>query len=467
MVFSNLFFLYIFMPLLFVAYFIIKSNTYRSAVLVLFSLLFYAWGEPKCIFIMMALVLADYVFGLIIDKVYSVRAKRTWLAISIVINLSLLCFYKYLGFFTETFNAVFNVMIPVIEIAMPIGISFFTFQSMSYVIDVYRGDTEVQKSYFKLLLYVSFFPQLIAGPIVRYKDIADQIGDRHVDISGIADGLFRFSIGLAKKVLIANNLSTVVDSFFKGNVSELSVIGTWFAVIAYAMQIYFDFSGYSDMAIGLGRVFGFHFDENFKYPFICKDVSEFWQRWHISLGSFFRDYLLYIPIFGKRRKYGGLFLVWFCTGLWHGASWNYIIWGLYFGAFIFIEMLIGKKRMKKIPIVIRHIYNKIVIIIGFGIFYFEDFSQLGDFFKNLIGLNSNALIDEFTKLTFTNNVYLLILAVICCFPIAKVVSDYAQKKNALLYTVSSVKIVTNIALLLLCSVMLVDATNNPFLYFRF
>jgi len=235
----------------------------------------------------------------------------------------------------------------------------------------------------------------------------------------------------------------------------------------YALQIYFDFSGYSDIAIGLGRIFGFHFDENFNYPFICKDVSEFWQRWHISLSTFFRDYLLYVPIFGKRRKYGGLFLVWFCTGLWHGASWNFIIWGIYFGLFIFIEQIIGKKKMKKIPIVVRHIYNKIVIIIGFGIFYFEDLGRLGSFFKNLVGLNGNGFIDEFTKLAFTNNLYLIIAALLCSFPIAKLIEKAAKKSAAAAYAVSVSKIAVNLSLILVSSIMLVDATNNPFLYFRF
>ena len=302
---------------------------------------------------------------------------------------------------------------------------------------------------------------------MRYSTIESEINNRRTTLDDLSSGVSRIAVGLAKKVILANNLNIIVEAFFGSDIKNLSVMGTWYAVMIYAMQIYFDFSGYSDMAIGLGRIFGFHFDENFNYPFICKDVSEFWQRWHISLSTFFRDYLLYVPIFGKRRKYGGLFLVWFCTGLWHGASWNYIIWGLYFGMFIFIEQLIGKKKMKKIPLAVRHIYNKIVIIIGFGIFYFEDLSRLGDFFKNLIGLNSNSFIDEFTKLSVTNNLYLVIISIICCFPIAKIIKNIAKKNTGFSYTIAASKIVVNIALLIVSSILLVDATNNPFLYFRF
>ena len=280
-------------------------------------------------------------------------------------------------------------------------------------------------------------------------------------------GFSRLAVGLGKKVILANNLSTVVDSIFGGDIKSISVLGTWLGAAVYALQIYFDFSGYSDMAIGMGRIFGFHFDENFNYPFICKDVSEFWQRWHISLSTFFRDYLLYVPIFGKRRKYGGLFLVWFCTGLWHGANWNYIIWGLYFGLFIFLETKIGKKKMKKIPLATRHIYNKIVIIIGFGIFYFEDFGKLGNFFKNLIGLNGNGLTDTYSSLAFSNNFYLIIAALICSFPIAGLIKKASEKSSAVNVAATFMRIPVNLALILVSSVMLVDATNNPFLYFRF
>ena len=316
-------------------------------------------------------------------------------------------------------------------------------------------------------MYVSLFPQLVAGPIVRYSTIETEISNRKTTIDDLYCGFSRLAVGLGKKVILANNLSTVVDSIFGGDIKSISVLGTWLGAAVYALQIYFDFSGYSDMAIGMGRIFGFHFDENFNYPFICKDVSEFWQRWHISLSTFFRDYLLYVPIFGKRRKYGGLFLVWFCTGLWHGANWNYIIWGLYFGLFIFLETKIGKKKMKKIPLVARHIYNKIVIIIGFGIFYFEDFGKLSNFFKNLIGLNGNGLTDTYSSLAFSNNFYLIIAALICSFPIAGLIKKASEKSSAVNVAATFMRIPVNLALILVSSVMLVDATNNPFLYFRF
>jgi alginate O-acetyltransferase complex protein AlgI len=262
-------------------------------------------------------------------------------------------------------------------------------------------------------------------------------------------------------------LSPIVSAILGGDVSQLSVIGTWYGALVYALQVYFDFSGYSDMAIGLGRIFGFHFDENFNYPFVCKDITEFWQRWHISLGTFFRDYLLYIPIFGKRRQYMSLFLVWFCTGLWHGASWNYIIWGLYFGVFIFIERMIGKKRMKKIPIGIKHIYSKLIIILGFGIFYFEDYKQLGNFFKNLLFLNHNSFLDEVTKISFVNNLFIILLALILCLPVSKLFTKIKEKSQVCFAATNVAQVAFNVCILIISSIILVDATNSPFLYFRF
>lgn len=467
MVFSSLFFLYLFLPLCVICYAAVKKTNYRNVILIIFSLIFYGWGEPLFVFLLIASSIINYLLALLIDKYRDGKGAKAAVTTAVIFDLLMLGIFKYSGFIAENLNLILPFEIPVPNIRLPIGISFYTFQIISYMIDCHWGNVRVQKSYPKFLMYVTLFPQLVAGPIVRYSTIEKQIDNRKTTLEDLSEGISRFSVGLAKKVILANNLSTIVDAFFTGTVSELSVAGTWYAVIVYAMQIYFDFSGYSDMAIGLGRIFGFRFDENFNYPFICKDVSEFWQRWHISLSTFFRDYLLYIPIFGKRRKFGGLFLVWFCTGLWHGASWNYVIWGLYFGLFIFLEMLVGKKKMKKIPLVIRHIYNKIVIIIGFGIFYFESLDGLKNFFKNLIGLNSNSLIDEFTKLSVQNNIVLLAAAVICCFPVAKQIEKLAQKNDGLLYTVSSLKIAVNILLLVLSSILLVDATNNPFLYFRF
>ncbi len=459
-----------FLPICLLMYFATKNISYRNCILTVFSFIFYAWGEPVWVFLLLFSAAIDYLNGIIIDK-YRGTAKAKFAVInSLVVNLGLLGIFKYSGFFVENLNSMLSLNLPVPDITLPIGISFYTFQTISYTIDCYWEKVQTQKSFSKFLLYVSLFPQLVAGPIVRYSVIGEEISSRKTTIADVSEGLSRFVVGLAKKVIIANNLSVIVDAFFGKNIENLSVVGTWYAVIMYAMHVYFDFSGYSDMAIGLGRIFGFHFDENFRYPFICQNITEFWQRWHISLGSFFRDYLLYLPIFGKRRKYLNLFLVWFSTGLWHGASWNYIIWGLYFGLFILIEQLIGKKRLKKVPKVIMHIYNKIVIIIGFGIFYFEDLDRLSQFMRNLIGLNGNVFFDEAVRVSFVNNVFLIILAIVACFPVIpylkKRIEDKVSKDSSYMI-MRSVQTVSSVALLMISSIMLVDATNNPFLYFRF
>lgn len=467
MVFSSLFFLYFFLPLCVIIYASAKKIKTRNNVLLIFSLVFYAWGEPLCVLLLIASAAVNFVLGLCIDKYRDKTGGKIAVTSAVVFDIAMLGIFKYSGFIVENINAVTHLSLPVPDIRLPIGISFFTFQMISYVIDVHWENVDVQKNYPKFLMYVSLFPQLVAGPIVRYSTIEAEISNRKTTIDDLYCGFSRLAVGLGKKVILANNLSTVVDSIFGGDIKNISVLGTWLGAAVYALQIYFDFSGYSDMAIGMGRIFGFHFDENFNYPFICKDVSEFWQRWHISLSTFFRDYLLYVPIFGKRRKYGGLFLVWFCTGLWHGANWNYIIWGLYFGLFIFLETKIGKKKMKKIPLATRHIYNKIVIIIGFGIFYFEDFGKLGNFFKNLIGLNGNGLTDTYSSLAFSNNFYLIIAALICSFPIAGLIKKACEKSSAVNVAATFMRIPVNLALILVSSVMLVDATNNPFLYFRF
>lgn len=467
MVFSSLFFLYMFLPICLVMYFATKNISYRNFILTAFSLVFYAWGEPTWVFLLVFSASIDYLNGIIIDKYRNTFKAKLAVIGSLVTNLGLLGFFKYSGFIVENINTAFSLNLHVPEIALPIGISFYTFQTISYTIDCYWGKVETQKNFGKFLLYVSMFPQLVAGPIVRYSVIGQEISQRQTTAKDLSDGFSRLTVGLAKKVIIANNLSVIVEAFFGKNIENLSVAGTWYAVIIYAMQVYFDFSGYSDMAIGLGRVFGFHFDENFNYPFICVNITEFWQRWHISLGSFFRDYLLYLPIFGKRRKYLNLFLVWFSTGLWHGASWNYIIWGLYFGVFIFLELLVGKKRMKKIPKVIMHIYNKIVIIVGFGIFYFEDGNKLISFLKNLIGLNNNVFFDEAVKVSFFNNIFLIIVAVIACFPVVQSLKKLMDKSESSFILMKSLQTAANVLLLSVSSIMLVDATNNPFLYFRF
>ena len=467
MVFADLFFLYDFLSAVLIFYFLSKNIKYRNAILIIFSLIFYAWGEPTVVFLLILSTIVNWLLGLQIDKHRDDKKGKMALGGSLFFSLGMLVIFKYLGFIVENINLIPFINIPVPKITLPIGISFYTFQILSYVIDCYWGKVKVQKNYFRFLLFVSLFPQLIAGPIVRYSVVEKEIDSRKTTISDLSEGACRFMIGLAKKVILANNLWTIVENFFGGDISGLSVMGTWYTVIVYAMYVYFDFSGYSDMAIGLGRIFGFHFDENFRYPFICRNIAEFWQRWHISLGSFFRDYLLYLPINGKMHARLNLFLVWFCTGMWHGASWNYIIWGLYFGIFIFIEQLIGKKRMKAIPAVITHIYSKIIIIIGFGIFYFEDFTQLGNFFKNLVGANGNALTDTISTTSLINNCFLIIAAIIACLPISTAVNKLIDTNKRTITIGQVLKVAYCIALLAVSSLLLVDATSNPFLYFRF
>ncbi len=468
MVFSSLFFIYVFFALFVLVYFYFaQSIKARNIVLIVFSLVFYAWGDPSYLILLLFSTVLNFAAGLVIDRYRDTKYSKCTFAAAMVINIGMLMVFKYSGFIVENINALFSLKIPDPGITLPIGISFYTFQAMSYTIDCYWDSVKVQKSYPKFLMYVSLFPQLVAGPIVRYSDIESELSERKSTAADISEGITRIVIGLSKKVIIANNLYSIVQSFFASDVEFVSVTGTWYAVILYAMYVYFDFSGYSDMAIGMGRMVGFHFNENFNYPFLCKDVTEFWQRWHISLGSFFRDYLLYIPVFGKRIPTLNLFIVWFSTGLWHGASWNFVFWGLYFGLFIYIERLIGKKRMKKIPQFIKHIYNKIVIIVGFGIFYFEDAGELGNFFKNLIGLNGNAFIDETVKMSFVNNIYLIIIALTACFPVKNLLKTDDDSSETKILAVNSAKIVYTAVLLVVSTILLADSTNNPFLYFRF
>ena len=468
MVFSSLFFLYAFFAIFILIYFCFAKNIKtKNACLVIFSLIFYAWGDPAYIWLLLFSTFINYIAGLVIDRFRDTAVSKIGIFMSVAINIGFLMIFKYSGFIVENLNSWFALSLTVPDIKLPIGISFYTFQAMSYTIDCYWDSVKVQKSYSRFLMYVSLFPQLVAGPIVRYSDIEDELTERKTTSEDLSSGITRIVIGLAKKVILADSLYTIVDSFFGGGIKDLSVTGTWYAVILYAMYVYFDFSGYSDMAIGMGRILGFHFNENFNYPFLTRDVTEFWQRWHISLGSFFRDYLLYIPVFGKRIPTLNLFIVWFCTGLWHGASWNFVFWGLYFGIFIYIERLVGKKRMKKIPLAVKHIYNKIVIILGFGIFYFEDAHKLLDFLRNLIGLNGNAFIDDMVKLSFVNNIFLIIIAVIACFPVKNLFRTDCDSSSAKIIAVNTAKIVYTVILLAVSTVLLADSTNSPFLYFRF
>lgn len=466
MVFSRLFFIYVFLPVCLLCYALAKGTKHKNTVLIFFSLIFYAWGEPVYIFLMLATAAVNYFAALLIGKYKGKRGDTAATVFAVVYDLLMLGIFKYSGFIVENINTLFSSSIHVPDIRLPIGISFYTFQTISYIIDCHWEKVSPQKSFKNFLLYLTLFPQLVAGPIVRYSSIEKEINERTIELSDVSYGLNRVALGLAKKVLLANQLGLIVDGFL-GNISSSTMAGAWYGALAYGLQIYFDFSGYSDIAIGLGRVFGFHFDENFDHPFMCRDITEFWQRWHISLSTFFRDYVLYIPIFGKRRKYGGLFLVWLCTGIWHGASWNFVLWGLYYGVFVFIEMLIGKKRIKKIPLIIRHIYSKVVIIIGFAIFYFEDIGKLGLFFKTAFDFGSSGFIAVQEKISVVNNIFLLTAAIVCCFPLISSIKKTTDKHFASKATVSSAAAVASALLLIVTSIMLVDATTNPFLYFRF
>ncbi len=473
MIFADIFFMFCFLPICFFAYFCAKSIKAKNIVLIIISLIFYACGEPIKIFLFVGSAFLNYLFGLWIDKKRDTSQSKLALIIALVYNIGMLGVFKYTDFAINNVNAIFGLEIPLQHIALPLGISFYTFQILSYVIDVYWEKVPVQKHFHKLLLYISLFPQLVAGPIVRYQTVAEEIDNRKTTLNDAFEGTLRLIIGLSKKVLIGNNLYLLVENFFGknfDNISNVSVATTWLGVISYAMYVYFDFSGYSDMAIGIGRIFGFHFDENFKHPFMCRSVSEFWQRWHISLGSFFRDYLLYIPIFGKRRAVLSLFLVWFTTGLWHGASWNYVIWGLYFGVFIFIETKIGKKNLKKAPTILMHIYNKLVIIIGFGIFMLEDMNKLGIFFKNLVGANNNVFIDAAAIDTFKASAYIFLIGLIACFPIIPYLKKKFTNSHPVVYSAGMI-CATVFALLLIFvdTAVLVKtfSSNNPFLYWNF
>ena len=470
MLFADLFFMFAFLPICFLAYFAFKSIKAKNIVLIITSLIFYAFGEPIKIFMFVGSALLNYLFARWIDSTRGTRNCKLALTLSLLFNFGMLGVFKYTDFMISNINGIFGTSIPAQNIALPLGISFYTFQIVSYVIDVYWEKVPVQKQFHKLLLYISLFPQLVAGPIVRYQTVAEEIDDRKTTIYDAFEGFTRLIIGLSKKVLLANNLNTLVNACFGENLSEASVTATWLGVVAYAMQVYFDFSGYSDMAIGIGRIFGFHFDENFKHPFMCRSISEFWQRWHISLGSFFKDYLLYIPIFGKRRAVLSLFLVWFTTGLWHGASWNYVIWGLYFGVFIFIETKIGKKNLKNAPSLLMHVYNKLVILIGFGIFKFENINDLGNFFKNLVGANGNAFSNNETLVAFKSHVFIFAIALLACFPIAGFLKRrFEVAKPSVIFIATLCTTIYLVLLLFLDTTVLVKtfSSNNPFLYWNF
>jgi len=469
MVFSSLYFLYLFLPLCMLFYFIKKDVQYRNIVLILFSLLFYAWGEPVWVSLLIFSSVVDFTHAKLIRRLRGTAGAKAALVSSLVINLGLLGVFKYLGFVLENVNLLAGTHLPVPHFALPIGISFYTFQTLSYTIDVYRDRVPVQDSFLNFLMYVSLFPQLVAGPIVRYSDVNAEIEKRSTTLEDTAYGITRFTAGLAKKVLIANTAGELALGYLDGDLSTLSTPAAWFGLLLFSLQIYYDFSGYSDMAIGLGRIFGFHFYENFAHPYVSRSVSEFWRRWHISLGGFFRDYV-YIPLGGNRKHmYLNLLIVWFLTGLWHGASWNFILWGLYFGLFIMLEKAFLSKILARIPRFFSHIYLLAVAILGWAIFYFTDMSRLLTFFGILFG-NTAAPVEATLETVILNHLFFLIAAIVGTMPIMPKLNGMFTSKESKLYApalVSLTQLVGSIVLIAVCTIFLVGSSYNPFLYFRF
>lgn len=463
MVFSSLTFLYIFLPLCLIVYFLMPNLTSKNIVLVIFSLFFYAWGEPKYVFLMIASAAVNYSAGLLLGKFKEKKHRRIIVSVTAAVNLGALVFFKYTGFIFENIG-LGNIGF---SIALPIGISFYTFQALSYVIDVYRGEVPPQKSFYKLLLYIVLFPQLIAGPIVRYEDVEREILDRSSTFDGISSGITRFCVGLGKKVIIANQCGEIIGKIFDSKVSETTVFGTWLGMVLFALQIFFDFSGYSDMAIGLGRIFGFNYKENFNYPYISKSATEFWRRWHMSLGSFFRDYV-YIPLGGNRRhRVFNVFAVWFLTGLWHGASWNFILWGLMYGVLISIEKAL-KPQLEKVPRALNflsYIYMFFVTVIGWTVFYFTDMKSLGTALLAMFGIGKVGFTDFFVNDLFLKNIYIIVIGIFFCLPLCEKLFSKLRKKNA--YISGTIEIVFNITVIFVSTVILEGSTYNPFLYFRF
>ena len=469
MVFSNLFFLFKFLPLNLIIYYLVKGTKVKNIVLLIFSLIFYAWGEPLWIGLLILSTLIDYVHAIYIEKYKDSKYKKYILISDIVLNLVILGVFKYSNFFIENINYILNTNIAIKSIALPIGISFYTFQTISYTIDVYNEKVKAQKDFSKLLMYVSLYPQLIAGPIVRYIDIEREIDNRQVNIDSIYTGINRFIIGLFKKILIANIAGKFVVTYMGSDISSITVMESWFGIFMFTIQIYFDFSGYSDMAIGLGKMFGFNYCENFNYPYISKSATEFWRRWHISLGSFFRDYV-YIPLGGNRkRQLINLFIVWFLTGFWHGASWNFIIWGLYFGTLIYIEKKVIFKVLERFPSIISHIYLLLVAMIGWVIFYFTDMSDVIYYLKVMFGLSNNVFTSSALNIVITNNIWWIILCIIASTPIPKlmfnkIVKNKCEKYKGYIYILNGI---ANALILIVLVCCLVGESYNPFLYYRF
>lgn len=481
MIFSSSVFLFLFLPVTILLYYVVlKKRFARNILLLIVSLFFYAWGEPKFVLIMCASIISNYFFAIIIDKFRESKVRpKLIIFLMLALNIAILFVFKYLGFAVDMLNSLTGVNIAVPQIALPIGISFFTFQAISYVIDVYRQNVPVQKNPLYVALYIAFFPQLIAGPIVRYKTIALQINEREETFRDFSIGCLRFVIGLSKKVLLANSVAVLADNAFSQPTSQLSVSLAWLGIIAYTLQIYFDFSGYSDMAIGLGRMFGFHFEENFNYPYISRSITEFWRRWHISLGTWFRDYV-YFPLGGSRvsgnaKLVFNLFVVWLLTGFWHGASWNFVAWGLLYFIFIAAEKLISAKtsygnivrltqQASPIGKCLLHIYTLIVVMVGWVLFRAPGQRDAWEYLLSMVGANGNAFTSSYSLLMFNEYLILIIISVVCCTPILWTVYRKIEAKNNL----AKASLLVVILLLFMFSVSnIVKESYNPFIYFNF
>lgn len=461
MVFSSITFLFYFLPIVLAIYYLVP-NKCKNIVLLISSLAFYFYGEPKYTLLMLFSIASVYIFGLLIDK-YKKHATL-FLILSLLVSFGLLIYFKYINFIIQNINLWLTNKLDFIYVVLPIGISFYTFQMVSYIIDVYRGNAKVQKNIFKLAMYVSLFPQLIAGPIVRYVNVEEQIENRKHSFEKFALGIRRFIIGLGKKVLIANVLGELTTTFLTSN--EMSVLYYWLYAIAAMLQIYFDFSGYSDMAIGLGKMFGFDFLENFNYPYIATSITDFWRRWHISLSSWFRDYV-YIPLGGNRvsklKWLRNILIVWMLTGLWHGAAWNFILWGLFFGIILIIEKLFLGELLKKLPKVLTRIYVLIVVMISFIIFNGENASHIFENIGGLIGLGNVPLVSNESIYYLKSYLVVILVGIIGSTPILKNIANKSKMRK----TINFVEPIVLLVILIICTSYIVDGSFNPFLYFRF
>lgn len=464
MVFSSLVFLFAYLPITLLAYYLVPRQG-RNIFLFIVNLIFYGWGEPKLVLLMVFNIFFNYIGGWLVDKYRAdAKKKKLFLILTCVLDIGILAVFKYTGMITETLNMLPFLNIPELQISLPIGISFYTFQTMSYVIDVYRDDAPVSKNFINFGTYVALFPQLIAGPIVRYRDVAEQLVNRRETLEMFTRGVKLFMVGLAKKVIIANTMGTLTTNIF-ATTDENGVVGTWVGMIAYTFQIYFDFSGYSDMACGLGNMLGFEFLKNFNYPYIAKSITDFWRRWHISLSTWFKEYV-YIPLGGNRkgvkRQILNLLIVWGLTGLWHGAAYNFVLWGLYYGLLLILEKFVLKKFLDRLPSFVQHIYTLFIVIIGWGLFYFTDVGQLGEFMVDLFNFGNGICGNQAFNLIMSN-LPMLIIAAVASTPLA------AMLYNRFVHTrfMWIPETLYCMGVLAVSTASLVNQSYNPFLYFRF